>query len=287
MSSFSLGRYVPYNSFIHKLDPRTKIFCFILLVVPIFLGYSTYSLTFFMAGLSLFLCLTLFFLCKMSPLKLLKSLMSLWLVIIFLSLIYAVYPRSDHLDWVAFYIGTFPIYWASILDMLKILIRLMMMVALSLVLTASTKPLDLTYGLEWYLTPLKFIGVKIGIWAMIVSLALRFIPTILEDVQRIMKAQSSRGVDFKHGKITTRVRAMVSLIIPLFANEIMRSDELADAMECRGYDPRGERTRLQKLTFTYRDLIATLVVTGFCALALYLSISGFDPFLTWWGLNVR
>lgn len=287
MASLSLGRYTPYNSLVHRLDPRTKIFCFILLIIPIFLGYSSYTLTFVMAGFSFLLIIVLFLIGHVSFLSFLKSLKSLWFILLFLLLIYAITPRTNHLDWIAFYIGSYPIYWASLLDALQILVRLMMMIALSLILTSTTKPLDLTFGLEWYLTPIRYLGVNTNIWAMIVSLALRFIPTILEDVERIMKAQSSRGVDFKHGKIRNRIRAMVSLIVPLFVSSFVRSEELANAMECRGYDPKAPRTSYRKLKFTWIDLAASLLAVTFTSLSLYLSISGFDPFMSWFGVALR
>lgn len=287
MSSITMGRYVPYRSPIHLLDPRTKLVCLVLLVVSVFLGYANYSTTFLMTGLSLLLVLVLFAMTRMSFLSLLKSLKSLWFMLIFLLLIYAITPRSDNLDWVAFFIYDYPIYWASILDALKILVRLMLMVALSLILTASTKPLDLTAGIEWYLSPIHFLGVNTAAWAMVLSLALRFIPTILEDVQRIMKAQSSRGVDFKRGKITVRARALISLVVPLVVSSLVRSDELGDAMEGRGYDPRSKRTRYRKLTFHWGDLIALLLCAAFCALCITMSVTSFDPFLTWFGVTVR
>ena len=287
MPSLSLGRYVPYRSPIHSLDPRTKLFCLVLLIVTVFLGYANYSTTFLMAGVSLILVLALFFMTRMRFTSLLKSLKSLWFMLIFLLLIYAIMPRSDNLDWVAFFIGDYPIYWASILDALKILVRLMLMVALSLILTASTKPLDLTAGFEWYLTPIRWLGVNTAAWSMVLSLALRFIPTILVDVERIMKAQSSRGVDFQRGKLNVRARALVSLIVPLVVSSLMRSDELADAMEGRGYDPRAKRTRYRKLSFHWGDLIALLLVGAFFGVCVTMSALSFDPFLSWFKVAVR
>ncbi len=287
MSSLTMGRYVPYRSFIHALDPRTKLFCLVLLVVSVFLGYANYATTFLMTGISLFLVLLLFAMSHMSFLSLLKSLKSLWFMLLFLLLIYAITPRTTHTDWVAFFLGSYPIYWASILDALKIFIRLMLMVALSLILTASTKPLELTAGFEWYLTPIRLLGVNTAAWSMILSLALRFIPTILEDVGRIMKAQSSRGVDFKRGKLSVRARALISLVVPLVVSSLIRSDELADAMEARGYDPREKRTSYRKLTFHWGDALALLLCALFCALCITASSMNFDPFLTWFGVEVR
>ena len=184
-----------------------------------------------------------------------------------------------------FDINGFVIYWDSILEAARILLRLFLMVVLSMVLTSSTKPLDLTAALEWYLYPLKLIGFPSHIVAMIISLALRFIPTILDDVERIMKAQSSRGVDFEHGPLGTKIKAIVSLIIPLCVSSFIRSDELANAMECRGYDPNAKRTRYRKLHFRFADLFETLVVVLVFAGCLTLSIMQLDAFKAIWGIT--
>ena len=147
-----------------------------------------------------------------------------------------------------------------------------MMICITMVLTSTTKPLDLTYGLEWYMTPLKPLHFPVHIIAMMISIALRFIPTILDETQRIKKAQESRGVDFSHGGPFKRVKAVVSLIIPLFISAFERSEQLADAMEARGYDPNGKRTRYRILHFHWSDLFTFIICAGMCAGVMYLSI---------------
>ena len=286
MSNFSMGRYVPYHSFLHRMDPRVKIFCLILLMVAVFMPFANWSMTFAMGGIAALLILVCLWISHMSFSDLWKSLRSLWVMVIFLLLIYILTPRQNT-DWVAFYIGTYAVYWDSFLEAGKILLRLMLMIELSLILTATTKPLDLTDALEWYLTPLKFVGFPAHIVAMTITLALRFIPTILEDVERIMKAQSSRGVDFEHGHLGAKFRAIISLIIPLFVSSFIRSDELANAMECRGYDPKVKRTRYRQLHFRWWDLLETVLVVGITALFIYVSAVRFDAFLSFWGLQVR
>ena len=129
-----------------------------------------------------------------------------------------------------------------------------------MVLTSTTKPMDLTYGFEWYMTPLKLVKFPVHAVAMTLSIALRFIPTLLEESERIMKAQASRGVDFNRGGLGKRFKAIISLIIPLFVSAIDRSEELSNAMEVRGYDPRAKRTRYRVLRFGWRDLLAFLFV---------------------------
>ena len=250
MAKITLGRYVPYDSFILRMDPRNKIFCLIALMVAIFISYSTWELTFIVGGLLALFVIVLLLVSHISFRQLFGSLKPIWFMIIILLVINCLIPPRGE-SAVAFAIGSFNIYWNSIFQSLKIILRLVLMISLSMILTATTKPLELTYALEWYLTPLKVIKFPAHEVAMTISIALRFIPTILSEVERIMKAQSSRGVDFKHGKISTKMKAIISLIIPLFISAFERSEELADVMEARGYDPKQKRTRYHKLSFHF------------------------------------
>ena len=275
MSNIVLGRYTPYDSFIHKMDPRNKIICLIALLVAVFMQYSTWELTFIVGGILAFFTLVLLLISHVSVRQMFGSLKALWFVIIFLLLINCLIPPRDSVV-VAFNIGSFPIYWDAILQSLKIVLRLVLMISLSMILTATTKPLELTYALEWFLTPLKVIKFPAHEVAMTISIALRFIPTILGEVSRIMKAQSSRGVDFKHGRISSRIRALVSLIIPLFISAFQRSEELADAMEARGYDPKQKRTRYRLLKWHISDFFVLLLCAGICAGTIIMSTNGFS-----------
>ena len=132
--------------------------------------------------------------------------------------------------------------------------------------------MDLTYAFEWYMTPLKVVRFPVHEIAMTLSIALRFIPTLLDETNRIMKAQASRGVDFNRGGLFKRFKAVISLIIPLFVSAIQRSEELSDAMEARGYDPRAKRTKYRKLIFGWRDIIALLFALAVFGGVLYLFI---------------
>ena len=129
-----------------------------------------------------------------------------------------------------------------------------------MILTSTTKPMELTYGIEWYMLPLKVIKFPVSEIAMTLSIALRFIPTLLEETNRIMKAQASRGVDFTRGGLGKRLKAIITLIIPLFVSAIERSEELSNAMEARGYDPKAKRSKYRILHFSYRDIIAFLII---------------------------
>ena len=143
----------------------------------------------------------------------------------------------------------------------------MLMVIITTVLTATTKPLDLTLGIEKLLKPFEKVGVPAHIIAMMISIALRFIPTLIEETQRIMNAQASRGVDLENGSIKEKIMAILSLIVPLFVSAFDRADQLANAMEARGYDPSRKRTRYKVLkmqTIDYASMILSVVVLCAC-----------------------
>ena len=259
MNSITFGRYTPYNTFVHKLDARNKLLLTILLVVGIFFQFKVWSTTIAFSLVLLILLILLMLVSRVSFLQLFNSLKGMWLLIIFMFAIYIFIPNSTYSGPVAFNIG-FDVYWQAFYQAGYIILRLVLMIALMMVLTSTTTPMNLTYGFEWYMTPLKVIKVPVHAIAMTLSIALRFIPTLLEETDRIMKAQASRGVDFNHGRLMKRFKAIISLIIPLFVSAIDRSEELSNAMEVRGYDPTAKRTKYRKLHFTWRDLIAFILV---------------------------
>ena len=271
MTSIALGRYVAHNTFIHRMDPRNKIFCLIALMVAVFISYKTYAMTFIIGGAITAFIVSLLLIAKVRILDVFKSLRVLWFFILLLMIINVFAPpvNAEH---IAFFIGKKAIYWEAIFQSLKIILRLVLMIMLTTLLTATTKPLDLTYALEWYMSPLKVIRFPVHEVAMTISIALRFIPTLLDETDRIMKAQSSRGVDFKHGKISSRLKAIVSLIIPLFISSFQRSEELADSMEARGYDPKAKRTRYRVLRFSLGDLAGFVLSSFVLASTIVISV---------------
>ncbi len=264
MNNITLGRYAPYNSFIHRMDPRNKIVCLILLIVAIFFQFTNpdkttnWIMTFVMGGILLVFVIILLIVSHVKIGQIFSSLKSLWFIVLFLMIINAIIPPKNA-TMIAFSIRSFNVYWEAIFQSLKIILRLVLMLSLTMVLTATTKPLDLTYALEWFMSPLKIIKFPAHEIAMTISIALRFIPTLLDETERIMKAQESRGVQFKGGRIGARFKAIISLIVPLFISAFQRSEELADAMEARGYDPRAKRTRYRKLHFHFGDIFAFLL----------------------------
>ncbi|MDD4532550.1 MAG: energy-coupling factor transporter transmembrane component T [Bacilli bacterium] len=272
MNNIALGRYVPGHSFLHKMDSRIKIVGLIIFFVAVFLTYGTVVQNFIMYGL-LFLTFFIFIkIAHLSFMSVLKSLKALWVMMIFLLLINTFAIKTGEL---AFDINGYEVYWDGIIRTGYIIIRLMLMIMLTTLLTSTSKPLDLTFGLEWLLGPLKLIKVPVHIFAMTISLALRFIPTLMEEANKIMRAQSSRGVDFKEGKLKDKFTAIISLIIPLFVSSFLRSGELADAMETRGYDPNGKRTKYRRKHWKMKE---TLQIVGcFAILAVFVLLAVYKP----------
>ena len=272
MNSITFGRYSPYGTFTHRLDPRNKIIILILLMVSIFLQFTVWSTTLLLSGVMLLLIVSIMILSRVSVIDLFKSLKSMWFLVIFLLIVYIFIPNSSYTHVCYAFNDHYAIYWDAFYQSGYIILRLVLMIALTMVLTATTKPMDLTYAFEWYMTPLKVIRFPVHEIAMTLSIALRFIPTLLDETDRIMKAQASRGVDFNKGRLYKRFKAVISLIIPLFVSAIQRSEELSDAMEARGYDPRAKRSRYRILTFGWRDIIGILFVLAVFGGILFLFI---------------
>lgn len=275
MDNITFGRYSPLNTQIHKIDPRTKVFLLCLIMAMIFFKFSVWSTNLIFSGLILIFTLILCVVSKIRLSQILKTFASLWIMILFLLVVYVFIPNSSYTH-VAFHIGNYPIYWDSFYQCGYIILRLMLMLTVTMILTSTTKPLDLTYAFEWYMYPLKIIRFPTHEIAMTISIALRFIPTLLEEAGRIMKAQSSRGVDFNTGGLIKKFNAVISLIVPLLISSFQRSDELANAMEAKGYDPRGKRTKYRKLKFTYKDIIAFSIVLLMFSGMLFLLIWNYN-----------
>lgn len=295
MNNMILGRYSPYDSFLHRLDPRNKIVSMILLMVALFFQFNLpgtsitdFVMTFIVEGVILFIVIISMIVAHVSIKQFFKSLKAMWFVVLLLFIINIFIVASpSSADWTStmyYHYGEsfrilvpawnwdYPIYWASIYQSIKIVSRLIIMISLTMILTSTTKPLDLTFAFEWFMSPLKLIKFPAHEIAMTLSIALRFIPTLLDETDRIMKAQSSRGVDFKHGRVSLRIKALVALIIPLFISAFQRSEELADAMEARGYNPRAKRTHYHKLTWSVFDSVIILFTLAILAGVIVISV---------------
>ena len=276
--NFALGKYVPYDTWVHRLDARTKLAMTVLIMVAVFFPMATWSMTLLVQG-TLFVFIAFILASTKTKLhSILTSLKSMWVMVIFLLLIYIIVPKQTNTLGIAWQWNGWTVYWDSFAEAARIIVRLVMMIMLAMALTSSTKPLDLTYALQWYLSPLKPLHFPVEEVAMTISIALRFIPTLLEDALRVMRAQSSRGVDFAHGNLWKRITGLTSLIIPLFVSSFIRSEELANAMECRCYDPREKRTRYRKLHFRITDLLLFLLVASIAAGVITISVMNLDFF---------
>jgi len=260
-SKITLGRYVPNNTFIHKLDPRLKIFAMFALLVSIFFNLTYIQYTF----ITLFVLLLLL-VSKTSFKSIFSSLKMMWFTILFLLVIniFVVKTGSILLEY-----RNFVLYSGAFIQTAMVFIRLFLMISLTTVLTATTSPLELTNAIEWYFTPLKVIKFPAHEIAMTISIALRFIPTLLEETQRLIKAQASRGVDLQNGTLKEKINGVISLIVPLFVSAFQRSEELADAMEARGYNPTAKRTKYRQLKFKLIDLISLIITIIVVFLTIY------------------
>ncbi len=284
MTETTLGRYMPYNSFIHRLDPRNKLLALILLMIPIFLSFPNPETSFIIYGI---IAIFFYILMRISHIKLsmiLKQLKTLWIMMIFILIINLLFIKDTRYGFVQIGNSGFIITVKALYDTLFIIIRLGLMVALSTILTSTTKPLDLTFALEWYLTPLKVFHFPTVEIAMTISLALRFIPTFIDETNRIMKAQSSRGVDFAHGKLKEKLRAIISLIIPLLSSALQKSEELANALVARGYDPSQKRTHYRVMKWRTPDTICltiSILYLGLMILGAAMKIDLFGMIKGW------
>ena len=257
----TLGKYVNNDTFIHRLDPRNKFILLFVYMVIIFLINPTklgFELVGWLAyGLLLAFFIILYKVAKLKFMMIFKSLKPMWFMMIFLFVINLfVYKGGIQVipEW-----WIFDIHLEAITQTLKIVLRLVLLITLSTLFTATTKPLDITVAIDDLFAWLKIFKINVHILSMTISIALRFIPTILDETYRIMKAQASRGVDFKNGKLKEKTVAITSLIIPLFISSISRSDELANAMEARNYNPLAKRSRYRNLKWTIKDSITMVV----------------------------
>lgn len=282
----TLGRYVNNDTFIHRLDPRNKFIMLFVFMVVIFL-IDPSKANFEVFGWISYLIITIAFivLYKIAKLKfsmIFKSLKPMWFMMIFLFIVnlfvYKDNPSDIIVDW-----WIFEIHLQAITQTLKIVLRLALLITLSTLFTATTKPLDITVAIDDLFAWLKVFKINVHILSMTISIALRFIPTILDETYRIMKAQASRGVDFKNGKLKEKVVAISSLIIPLFVSSISRSDELANAMEARNYNPLAKRSRYRNLKWSIKDSVSltiSLLTLGVSIASLILMNNVFDYVLT-------
>ena len=256
LQEITLGQFFPGKSILHQLDPRTKIISLFALLIAIFAtqGWSAYlALT--------VLTLSLIFLSKVPPLTVLKSVKPLSWIILFTLLIHFV----SHDGEVLAKVYVFKVTTEGIIYGVQISLRLVLLIMLSSLLTFTTSPLQLTDATEKLLSPLKRFGVPSHELAMMMTIAIRFVPTLIEEADKIIKAQKSRGLDFESGGFVKKLRAMVPILVPLFLSSFRRADDLAMAMEARCYRGGEGRTHMKQLRLTNLDYCAATFVIAICA----------------------
>ncbi len=260
MNNFVLGKYLPLDSVIHRIDPRAKLLALVFLIVAIFVPDNRLVLL----VIGAFVLLTVF-LSKLSIRFVISAFKPMIVMLIFLTIINTLSIRTGD---VLVTLGPISIYSDALFNTLFIVSRLLLMIMITTILTSTTRPLDLTLGLEYLMKPLTAVRFPTHEVAMMISIALRFIPTIIEETMRIMNSQKSRGVDFEEGSMKEKITAILSLIVPLFSVAFERAYELADAMEARGYIPGAERTRYRTLSFRFPDFIFLFISFAIMAFSI-------------------
>ena len=259
LKDVTFGQYFPGNSLLHKADARFKVLILIEYIVIVLLANSAYAV-----GLGLLLTAFLMVFSGVKIRLLLKSVKPLIFVLVFTCLINLFLTRGSGaplVDW-----SFIKIYKEGIRNAIAMLIRLLSLVlGTSVLISFTTSPLELTDALESLLSPLKKIKVPVHEFAMMMSIALRFIPTLIEETNKIISAQKARCADFDSGNIFKKLKAMVPILIPLFVSAVRRAEELADAMECRCYHGGKGRTKLNVMHAKLRDYIFLLAVTAIIA----------------------
>ncbi len=245
----TLGQYFPGDSVIHRLDPRTKIIWTFFYIILLFFMKTAVGFAAFIVLTAVIIALT-----KIKVKYILRGIKPVLFLLIFTSLINIFMTGETPLFKIWFLTATKEgVIFAALMAL-----RLVLLVAGTSLLTFTTSPISLTDGIERLMSPFSKIGVPAHAIAMMMTIAIRFIPTILEETDKIMKAQKARGADFESGSIVSRARAMTPILIPLFISAFRRADELAIAMECRCYRGGEGRTRLHELKMQKRDIAALL-----------------------------
>ncbi len=250
LKDITLGQYFPGNTVVHRLDPRTKLLMVLVYIVALFLCKWFISYALALAFLA-----TAVILSKIRLKALLKGLKPLLIIIIFTAVINLFYSQGEPLF--RFWIIT--ITKEGLVNAFFLVLRILLLVMGTFLLTYTTSPIALTDGIESLLSPLKLIRFPVHELAMMMSIALRFIPTLIEETDKIISAQKARGADFETGNIFKRAKALIPILVPLFVSAFRRADELATAMECRCYHGGEGRTKMKQLRFRRKDVLCLCI----------------------------
>lgn len=263
LGDVTFGQYYNANSFVHKTDPRIKILLLIAYIVAVFLAGNFLSL----AAVLVFLIIAVMF--SSVPIgSVLRSIKAIFFLILFTAVLNVLFHVRSETDTVYFWIIT----KEGLLSAAFLASRLILLVTGSSLLTLTTTPVSLTDGLESLLKPLALIKFPVHELALIMSIALRMIPTLANETDRIICAQKARGADFESGNIISRLKALVPVLIPLIISALRRADELGDAMDARCYWGSKDRTKYKKLKLSFRDPVAVIFIGGLITGVVFLNI---------------
>lgn len=257
----TVGQYLPGNSVVHRMDPRSKILLTLFIIVFLFMTNS-------FVGYGLF-ALLIFGTVVVAKIPMNYILRGLKPLILILVLTFGLHLFMDPGD-VLFHIGPINATKQGLISGLMMVFRLILLIVTTSIMTLTTSPIDLTDGLERLMRPFQVIGVPAHELAMMMTIALRFIPTLIEETDKIMKAQMARGADFESGNIIRRVKSMIPVLVPLFVSAFRRADELALAMEARCYRGGKGRTRMKELKFSSLDAVTSGAVLVYVVLVTVL-----------------
>ena len=268
LNDVTFGQYYPAQSFAHRLDPRLKLLMLIAYIVALFIAKTFYGL----ALCALFAVFAVF-ISKVPFGAVLRSVKGVIFLLAFTAVLNVFFHGGENVlvQW-----GVIRICLEGVLFAVFLMIRLAFLVIGSALLTLTTTPVSLTDGIESLLKPLTWIKFPVHALALIMSIALRFIPTLIDETNRIISAQKARGADFESGNIVKRVRAIIPILIPLLISAFRRADELGDAMDARCYTNSPHRTKYKKLTFTWRDLVAAVAAAALIAGAVLFNVYAYD-----------
>ena len=257
LKDITLGQFFPGDTPIHRLDPRTKLLCVILYIVALFNAKGPLTYGIMIAVLAVCILLS-----KVEWKALTRGLKPVYIIVAFTALMNMFFTTGTPVAdvWLLRHIT-----WEGIVSAVQMVLRIVMLIMGTFLMTYTTSPIALTDGLEHLLSPLKKLRFPVHELAMMMSIALRFIPTLIEETDKIMSAQKARGADFETGNVFQRAKALVPILVPLFISAFRRADELATAMECRCYHGGDGRTKLHELRYARRDW--TAYILGACMLA--------------------
>ncbi len=264
IKDITIGQYFPGKSLIHKLDARTKIILTLLFLVFAFICKNFWSL-----GLVSVVGVVSYLLSRISPKVILKSFKPLLPIILLTTILQLYYVKDGDviLSWKFIEVTDKGVFMA-----IFIAVRILVLLLVSSLLTYTTAPTDLTDAIEKLLSPLKVFKIEVHTFAMMMTIALRFIPTLIDEIDRLMSAQKARGADFESGNLAKRVKALFPIFIPLFISAFKRAIELADAMSCRCYTGGEGRTRLRQMRFSWRDAVVSVFIVIMCGLVISFNI---------------